>query len=329
MKHFYLSFASKITYLGLLTAFIFSGFSNGQSVATFENLLLSKDSYWTDTEEIGGFTNGNAYFYSNYYPSWGGWGGFIYSNSTDITTNSYTNDFSAITGAGYRNSSNYAVAYGSAGIKLLSTQTVSGFFATNTTYTALTLKEGGSFMGKKFGGEDGTDPDFFILTVYGYLDGQKKTDSVNFYLADFRSPDSNEDYIVDSWEWIDLKSLGDIDSLSFDYTTTDFNDYGPITPTYFAMDNFGDETITSNQLASTFNWQVFPNPAQDILHVSLPTEISNGTIQVRDLSGILLIDQPIIHGIENTIPLNNLKTGAYILTIQSDRYNSVKTFLKQ
>lgn len=330
MKHFYLPISGKITWLSLVAILLSTGLSHGQLIATFESLQLEPEAYWKDIEGDGGFQNGNAYFYSSYISDWDMWSGFIYSNSTNTIDGEYTNDYSAITGKGYMNSANYAVSNGDgAGIKLINKGTVSGFFATNTTYTYLTMKNGGSFMGKKFGGTDGTDPDYFVLTVYGYLGGIKVQDTVNFYLADFRSEDSNQDYIVNTWEWVDLKTLGEIDSLSFGYTTTDFNEYGPLTPSYFAMDNVGDGTITANYVSANLTWNVFPNPAQDVLHITLPADIAKGIIKVSDLSGNTLVDQAITPGSDNTLWVQNLNSGAYIISIQTENYSSIKTFLKQ
>jgi hypothetical protein len=327
MKQFY--FTAKIAWLGLITLFLSTDISFGQSIATFENLSLGTESFWKDTENEGGFENGGAYFYSDYNSEWNMWSGFIYSNSTNTTDGHYTNSYSAITGSGYKNSSNYAVSNGSyTGIKLSKARTISGFYITNTTYAYLTMKNGDSFS-KKFGGIEGLDPDYFVLTIYGHIATEKKQDSVNFYLADFRFQNSDQDYIVNTWKWVDLTVLGEIDSLSFDYTTTDNNEYGGLTPAYFAMDNFGDEAATSNVLSKNINWHIYPNPAQEILHISLPNELSEGRIQVSDLSGHVVINQPILSGSTNSLSLQNLKSGAYIVSIQTDNYTSVKTLLKQ
>ena len=65
------------------------------------------------------------------------------------------------------------------------------------------------------------------------------TDSVDFYLADYRFADNSEDYIVKDWTFVSLEALGDVDSLLFSLTSTD-NDsmFGMNTPAYFCMDNF-------------------------------------------------------------------------------------------
>jgi hypothetical protein len=61
---------------------------------------------------------------------------------------------------------------------------------------------------------------------------------VEFYLADFRSADAGQDYVVQDWRTVDLKPLGDkVASLQFAMETTDLGDFGPNTPFYFALDD--------------------------------------------------------------------------------------------
>ena len=67
------------------------------------------------------------------------------------------------------------------------------------------MDSGNWTFAKKFGGTTGNDPDFFKVTVKGYKGGVLTTDSVPFYLADFRFANNALDYIVDSW--LDLCSF--------------------------------------------------------------------------------------------------------------------------
>ena len=92
--------------------------------------------------------------------------------------------------------------------------TVTGMHITNTTYAANSMRDGDAFS-KQFGGASGNDQDWFLLTIKGYTAGNETTDSVNFYLADYRFADNSQDYIIKDWQWVDLTSLGNVDSLSF------------------------------------------------------------------------------------------------------------------
>ena len=42
--------------------------------------------------------------------------------------------------------------------------------------------------------------------------------------------------IVDSWQRVDLSSLGNIDKIIFELTSTDMGEYGMNTPSYFCLD---------------------------------------------------------------------------------------------
>ena len=98
--------------------------------------------------------------------------------------------------------------------------------------------QNGSGFSKKFGGISGTDPDWFRLTVRGLL-GSSETGAVDFYLADFRSANSADDYILSSWAFIDLTALGTVDKLRFALTSSDTGSYGINTPAFFALDSIG------------------------------------------------------------------------------------------
>lgn len=108
---------------------------------------------------------------------------------------------------------------------------------TNTTYAALAMRDGDGFS-KRFGGTDGTDPDFFLLTILGETSGGTVTGSVDYYLADFRAEDSAADFIRSNWSRVDLTPLGTkVSTLRFQLSSSDNGEFGMNTPAYFALDN--------------------------------------------------------------------------------------------
>ncbi|MGE4560892.1 MAG: DUF4465 domain-containing protein [Desulfobulbus sp.] len=235
--------------------------STGQAaVASFDDLQLSANSYWNGDDDgsgygtFSGFTSGDNYFVNYQAAAWDCWDGFAYSNMTDTTTAGFTNQFSAVTGAGADGSANYAVAYTFklSGQSVMTSngitsgdyaQTVAGFYVTNTTYAYLSMLEGDSFA-KAFGGADGTDADWFKLTIHALGEDYERTGtSVDFYLADYRFEDSDGDYIINDWAWVDLAGLGEVYGLEFELTSSDVGTWGMNTPAYFAMDNL--ETIAA------------------------------------------------------------------------------------
>ena len=205
---------------------------------TFEDLTLPAESYWNGSDGSGGFVSGGVHFSNNYDADWASWDGFSYSNLTDTTTMGFGAQYNAITGLGQGGSVNYAVAY--VGWAAPPTMTlgepgfVAGLYATNSNYAYYSMLEGDAFA-KKFGGAGG-DPDFFKLTITGRDADGKVTGTVDFYLADYRFEDNGEDYIVDTWAYVDLTSLGVVMSLEFALSSSDVGDWGMNTPGCFAID---------------------------------------------------------------------------------------------
>jgi hypothetical protein len=252
----------KRSVLLVLSLFLLSaGVHAHAAIATFEDLTLAPESYWNgddDGSEAGtfsGFTSGDNYFVNYQYTGWSYWDGFAYSNTTDTTNTGIDNQYSAITGGGVDDSNNYAVAYtlGMSGQPAQTyngfttgeyAQIVEGFYATNTTWAYQSMLYGDS-IGKAFGGIDGTDEDWFLLTIDALDENYEKTgNSVDFYLADYRFADSSEDYIIDDWVWVDLSGLGAVYGLEFSLSSSDGGSgYSMNTPAYFAMDNLSTVPI--------------------------------------------------------------------------------------
>ncbi len=221
---------------------------NAQTVSDFENLTLSPNSFWDGSDLSGSFASGNVNFHNTYNTGWGIWdSGFAYSNMKDTTTSGYTNLYSARTAIGYSNSANYAVGQNNAKLHLTGAaagKQINGFYATNSNYAYFSMKDGDSFA-KKFGGVTGNDPDWFKLSVTGYYNGTPIFDTVDFFLADFRSADNAQDYILKDWQWVNLTTLGNVDSLVFLLNSSDTGTYGMNTPPFFCIDNFttADATV--------------------------------------------------------------------------------------
>lgn len=200
--------------------------------------------YWNGSDESGPFNTQGVQFDNSFtdFGSYTAWNGFAYSNTTDNTTSGFGNQYSAAAGSGADGSAQYAIAYLTPTVSLSFDSPFDfsggkGVKLTNTTYAALDMQDGSSFS-KKFGGATGTDADWFMLSITGSIGGST-TGTVDFYLADFRSANSAEDYILTDWTFADLSSLGNIDKLEFNLSSSDSGAYGMNTPSYFAMDDLG------------------------------------------------------------------------------------------
>lgn len=212
--------------------------------ATFENLYLDKESYWNGrVNKFSSFVSGTYEFDNKCYPEMATWFYYGYSNRTSTTYGGLDDQFNSAVGHGVDGSENYGVAYPQNGkIKVTNKadgDLIRGFYITNTAWVVDAVKNGDG-MSKpdpRVGFQEG---DFFKLIVTGNKsDGTKKT--VDFYLADYRSEKEADHYVIDSWEWLDLRELGEVKSLTFKFDGTKRNAPGAngiTTPWYFCFDNF-------------------------------------------------------------------------------------------
>ncbi len=216
--------------------------SAGAEIVTFDDLNLDPETFYNGSDDAGEFETTGVVFNIFYDDEFGPyWEGFSYSNTTDTATPDFTNQYSAITGIGADNSSIYSVAYlGFYGIiptiTFADEVNLAEAYITNTTYAFFAMQDGNA-PAKKFGGDDGDDPDWYLLTITGKDADEIVTDVIEFYLADFRFGDNSQDYIVDEWTAVDLSSLGQVKTIEFSVSSSDVGDFGINTPTYFAIDS--------------------------------------------------------------------------------------------
>lgn len=241
---------------GLLSIVLIAGISNASAaVSTFEDVSMPNEqsyagpgggNYWsglvppTNGSINSSFTSGSVAFHNTNNECCGGatfFSGFAYSSTSDTNSSDFTNQYSAYVGSGANGSESYGLAYNQNSMATLNTAAiVSGAYFTNTTYAALSMLNGDSFS-KKFGGDDGNDADFFNLVITGLDSNNDETGTVTFALADYTFADNSQDYIVDTWEWVDLSSLGLVSGLSFSFESSDVGTFGINTPVYFAIDD--------------------------------------------------------------------------------------------
>ncbi len=304
-----------------------------QTTVDFESFNLDPESFLNGSDNNGGFTAGNIFMKNNYNPTYNSWIGFAISNTTDVSTPGFENQFSAITGEGYESSSNYAVSYAfSPSVIRLENEAmgevVNGFYITNSTFAFINMRDGGA-PGKRFGGATGNDPDFFLLTIQKYYQGNLSTETVEFYLADFRSDNNDEDYIVDEWTYVDLTSLGKVDSLFFSLSSSDNGNYGMNTPAYFCVDNFttSDGIVASTTVAEVPTFSVHPNPTTDRVNVQLEAG-QKGVCNIYNSLGQLLFSRQLQD--DNTaIDVEGFNAGHYLIEVRTEQQTSSRWLVKQ
>lgn len=223
---------------GIITLVIQSA---AATVVTFDGITLPDSGYLNASSPAGGFALQGTTFRNNYDSTFGSWSGFAISNQTNNSTGGFGNQYSAYSGAGEGGSSNYAVGYyatyeDSTHINFSSLTSMAGKGAsfTNTTYAAISMRDGDAFS-KKFGGITGNDTDWFKLIIEGYQSGTL-TGTVEFYLADYRFADNSQDFIRNTWTHVDFSGLGSVDQIRFSMSSSDNGTFGMNTPSYFAMD---------------------------------------------------------------------------------------------
>ncbi|MFC2089707.1 DUF4465 domain-containing protein [Bacteroidota bacterium] len=305
----------------------------GYTVSGFDDIALADNTYWNGSDESGGFISGMAAFSTTYNPDWFSWSGWAISNTTDNRTPGYSNQYSAYSQVRLDSTSgkNYAVGYPLSASEIVMSDSanrkVFGFFVTNSTYAALSMKYGDDYS-KKFGGPDGMDPDIFNLAVTGYTQEGDSTGTVNFKLADFSNEDNEKDYIIETWQWVDLLPLGDIYKLAFSLSSTDNGDWGMNTPGYFCMDNlyvgYPSPVITHPAKPSIF---VYPNPSSGILRInSQKMEAIN--VEVIMINGATVFAKNgLLSG--DIFDISEIPSGIYLLKITQGATVDVKRIVKQ
>lgn len=310
--------------------------ASAQTTAGIENVTLAPNSYWNGAtanptvSTSGNFTSGNVIFPNTYNGAYGGYweSGWSYSNMKDSTTAGSGNQYSARTALGYNASSKYVLAQGGAHLNFniaARGKQMAGFYVTNSTFAAISMRDGDSYA-KKFGGASGNDPDWFKLKVQKYLGGILQPDSVIFYLADFRFTNNIQDYVVKNWQYVNLTSLGNVDSLVFSLTSSDNTSGYMNTPNYFCMDNFTTSdaitTSISDIRTNDNSISIYPNPVSDELNVRTIIPFTHSEI-------INQLGEVVISSNQNTIKLNELTSGIYFIkTYNNNSLLSTKKFVK-
>ncbi len=309
--------------------------TQAQTTSNFENLNLPVDTFWNGNDLSGGFTSGNAFFSNTYDTTYYSWGGFAYSSMRDTITAGWGNMYSSISGSGYM-SATYAVAFvsaysGATSIKLSNSsegKLVSGFYVNNNTYAYISMRDGDTYS-KKFGGNSGNDSDWFMLTITGYLHGNM-TDTVNFFLADYRFADNNKDYIIKDWTLVNLLKLGNVDSLSFSLSSSDNGTYGMNTPAYFCMDDL--QCLDGVGFATSLNMDnylgAYPNPAVNNITISGIEKARE--VRIFDTKGSLVYSSYLESGIsELKLNISQLTKAMYIIQIIGDNNIQQIKFIKK
>ena len=305
---------------------------SAQTTADFENFGLAPGTFLNNANSST-FISGNVALPNEYDPVYDAWSGWAISAVTDVETMGFSNQYAAVAGRGANGSDTYALTYVFGGSPMLLTGAaagtpVQGMYVTNTTYAYFSMLFGDSFA-KQFGGETGDDPDFFLLTIKGFLEGVEKSDSINFYLADYRFSDNSQDYIVADWMYVELASLGNVDRLVFNLSSSDNGAFGMNTPAYVCVDDLmtSDTPVRLREQQLSWSPAVFPNPVTDQVVVSWPTA-EPGFGELRNNQGQLLQRCQLLAG-DNLLDISHLPAGIYTLVYHQNGHRGVVRIVKK
>jgi hypothetical protein len=313
-----------------------SGFLSEQE-SVWDKTLTYDPALDPEKTGVNEFTFEQGAYVFNYATTWEGfaWEGFTYSNITDRTTAGYDNQFAAITGGGVDGrGSTYAISYYGA-YSDINKQYISftnekefqvaGTYVSNSTLTYLSMLNGDGYA-KKFGGENGTDPDWFKITFTGEDANGNITGSVDFYLADFRSDNPEDDYIVNEWKWVDLSDLGRVSKIHYTLESSDLGEYGINTPTFFCIDKMAVEA-KQNAISENENIivKIHPNPVDNVLFIE-GIEQGGCTIQIYSMTGQLLHSELFTGAPIQTV---NWNAGLYLIRIHNGKQSQTVKIIKQ
>lgn len=307
-------------HLTLVALALAAGFTQAQTVSTFENINLNSDSIWNGGPNFNtnGIEDGNALFENKFDTSFGGyWAkGFAVSSKKNVVKDSVASGFSqlytGIAGIGAEGSTQYAIAQNRSKVVLKDAargKQLDGVYVTNNNYAYLSMRWGDAFA-RAF-----NDSDFFLLTVLGFENGNVKNTTASFYLA-------NDGEIVTDWTWLDLKPLGNVDSIEFRLTSSDTGVFGMNTPAFFCIDHFTTRDVPTrvNEVLSKTTLNLYPNPATT--RASIDGLATGDLVSVIDITGKTLVER-IATSNHLELDIEMWNNGLYLVVVNGTTVNKL------
>ena len=198
----------------------------------FQKVDIPNGTYKNDAGEAGFFEEGIVRF-QNAPTSWGTWYGFAYSQMHDTETPGYENEYSVYVFNDPPENKfmvGFVSFFDTPSIEITFTEPVKdlSFDIANSTYAALTMKDGDAFT-QKF-----TESDWFELTI-------KVTATDGIETITIKLGEGTK--ITNVWNPIKVES-NNITKLEFSLDSSDADpDWGMNTPAYFCIDNIKARTV--------------------------------------------------------------------------------------
>jgi len=302
--------------------------SSTTKIADFEEIALEPEQFiMGDPNQKNSFFYSGSYKFNNFYaPSYTTWSGFGISNesSTDFNPSQFlAHQFRNAVGGGLDHDGNYAVLYAYGFVPEITLnngmdeENVKGMYITNNAYTLNSIESGDAIAGEEF-----AQGDYYMVTVTGYDKTGARTQSKDIYLADYRSSNPEEHFILKDWEWVDLSELGKVKIVRFTVSGSRNNQLGLITPAYFCIDNFNCDKIdfapkVNNEIANVIVDEDAETTVIDL--TSLFTDSDNDDI---------LITKKLISPINSQLLSANLSGNLLTLVYQPNSYGSEEVVIE-
>ncbi len=274
----------------------------GEAVTgTMDDNYLDEESHWaydptTEMMVEDGFYSGSYYFNNGAWPSYNYWYGYSLSNETATNYASLADQWHSAVGEGHNGSSNFSIAFPEGQFIEITNSAdgdnLKGVYVSNNAYAYNGMAVGDGFATAFSQGS------WFKLTAVGFDADEEETARVDFYLADYRSENALDHYILDTWQWMDLSALGKVAKVQFLIDGSDKGQYGLNTAAYFALDDFNCERDLIGEQELYYkvgNWAL---DLKDIF--TLDEDGSTVTYSLEDLGEAAPVNgAPALHDIES------------------------------
>ncbi|MBR6283872.1 MAG: DUF4465 domain-containing protein [Muribaculaceae bacterium] len=216
----------------------------GEAVtASMDDNYLEQESHWaydptTESMVTDGFYSGSYYFNTGAWPSYNYWYGYSLSNETATSYTGLDDQWHSAVGQGHNGSANYVMAFPEGQfVEVTNSEdgdNLLGVYVSNSAYAYNGMAVGDGFATQFSQGS------WFAVNATGF-NCSTQTGTVTFYLSDYRSENAADHYILDTWQWMDLRPLGKVTKVCFTLDGSDKSSYGLNTAAYFVMDDFNCE----------------------------------------------------------------------------------------
>lgn len=212
------------------------------TIADFEDLAMPDAGWWKYDAENDEDTYTDSFFSGSFrfpnYPmiSYDAWCGYGYACETETAFENLDHQFRNAVGGGAEGTASYGVAYLYGANATITVghgddcHNVHGVYVTNSAYTLSVILNGNALC-PKFTAEN---DDYMTATFTGYDADGNTTGSVDVVLADYRSR-AAEPEILTKWKWVDLSSLGNVNTLRLTYDSSQRS----YVPAYVCIDRLG------------------------------------------------------------------------------------------